>query len=275
MLRVGAAVTLLLLALPPPSATALKYIAEWCHIGCLNITTSHTWANVAIPKHDNARTTDGFWNEYKTPSLLPMPADGVWTRNMGMDPGWEAVLGKFAAEVVLPRLANQTTIGVFLGDEMCCRNTSCWHDQLYPISAKLRSLLGKKAILWSNECAIPALFDKLDKIPPDLDWISVDGCEPRLPPHHVLCHQELTPRWVLPQTLGMPQHNRTEHWRRSLTGNSQRRTCTRKCRPRRNWLSSQGHFHARTFPTCRSRIRLVLWWRSSRLTLSGQRRTAK
>lgn len=36
---------------------------------------------------------------------------------------------------------------MFLGDEICCHNSSCWHDQLYPISAKLRKLLGPQAIL--------------------------------------------------------------------------------------------------------------------------------
>ena len=60
-------------------------------------------------------------------------------------------------------------------DEICCRNTSCWHDQLYPISAKLRSLLGEHAILHTNECGLPELFANLDRIPPDLDWISIDG----------------------------------------------------------------------------------------------------
>ena len=60
-------------------------------------------------------------------------------------------------------------------DEICCRNTSCWHDQLYPISAKLRSLLGEHAILHENECGLPELFANLDRIPPDLNWISIDG----------------------------------------------------------------------------------------------------
>ena len=183
--------------------SSLKYIAEWCHIGCQNITTSHTWANLAIPKHSNARTTDGFFSNYKTPSILPMPATGVWTRNVGMDAGWEVVLHKFATQVVLPRLANKTAIGVFLGDEICCRNSSCWHTTLNPISAKLRSLLGKEAILWSNECGIPALFDKLDKIPPDLDWISIDACKlyplPSFNPelgHATRILSQLKPHWI-------------------------------------------------------------------------------
>lgn len=67
------------------------------------------------------------------------------------------------------------TGGHFAGDEICCRNTSCWHEQLYPISAKLRALLGKQAILYENECGLPQLFEQLDRIPPDLDWLSIDG----------------------------------------------------------------------------------------------------
>jgi hypothetical protein len=61
------------------------------------------------------------------------------------------------------------------GDEICCGNTSCWKDQLDPISSKLRSLLGHSAILYENDCGEPGLFEKLDRIPPDLDWFSVDG----------------------------------------------------------------------------------------------------
>ena len=111
---------LLLLASPPGLGPArvvgLKYLAEWCHVGCENITdASHTWANLAMPKHGNAKTADGFWHQYGVPSLLPMPEAGVFVRNVGMVPGWEAVLEEFASTEVLPRLANHTAIGVFLG----------------------------------------------------------------------------------------------------------------------------------------------------------------
>jgi hypothetical protein len=247
---------------PGGRMSSLKYIAEWCHIGCLNITTSHTWANLAIPKHDNARTTDGFFSDYNTPSILPMPAAGVWTRNVGMDAGWEAVLDKFATEEVLPRLANKTAIGVFLGDEMCCRNTSCWHTTMSPISAKLRSLLGKEAILWSNECGIPALFDKLDKIPPDLDWISIDGCE--LHPssfnlariktsilHNVDASLDLS------QIRGTPLHSQMEPRKLPEAAPLPRRKSTLGCRPHRSSLLSLAPLRVRTFRTCH--------WRTARV----------
>jgi hypothetical protein len=169
------ALRLLVVCSSASSCSALQYISSLCHISCENITAQHSWVNLAIPKHDNAATSDAFWTKYGTPSLLPMPEAGVFKRGAGLVPGWQAVLEAFAANVVLPRMANRTAIGVFLGDEICCYNTSCWHGQLYPMSAKLRSLLGPRAILYENECGTPVLFDQLDKIPPDLDWISIDG----------------------------------------------------------------------------------------------------
>lgn len=114
--RAAAATWLLLVLGAPAPAISLQYMAEWCHIGCLNITqASHSWANLAMPKHGNAYTTDSFWNKYRTPSLLPMPEAGVFTRNVGLVPGWQGVLEKFASDMVIPRLANHTAIGVFIG----------------------------------------------------------------------------------------------------------------------------------------------------------------
>ena len=76
-------------------------------------------------------------------------------------------------------------------DEICCHNSSCWHGQLYPISAKLRSLLGRDAILYENECGDSLagggmahghpVGPPLDKVAPDLDLISVDLYEGYLP----------------------------------------------------------------------------------------------
>ena len=57
------------------------------------------------------------------------------------------MLESFAEESVLPRLANKTALGVFVGDEICCDDPSCWRGQLGPIAAKLRSLVGPSAIL--------------------------------------------------------------------------------------------------------------------------------
>jgi hypothetical protein len=58
----------------------------------------------------------------------------------------------------------------FLGDEICCGNTTCWEAGLKPVTQKLRALLGPNAILYTNECANRDITD----VPPELDLISVD-----------------------------------------------------------------------------------------------------
>ena len=73
---------------------------------------------------------------------------------------------------------------VFLGDEICCHNSTCWHAQLYPLAAQLRSLLGSDAVLYENDCADSIIGGgmahghpvgpPLDKVAPDLDIVSVD-----------------------------------------------------------------------------------------------------
>lgn len=152
----------------------------------------HEWLSLAV---DDGATADAF-SRYSIPSMLPMPVVGVlegrWGvpgydgHNNGTDlaPGWEAVLTRFAQEEVLPRLANKTAIGVFLGDELCCHNSTCWHRQLYPLAAKLRSLLPASAVLWENDCGDsiaggcdagrPACEKPLDRFPDALDWVSID-----------------------------------------------------------------------------------------------------
>ena len=41
--------------------------------------------------------------------------------------------------------------GVFLGDEICCMNATCWDTALKPVTEKLRKLLGKEALIYTNE----------------------------------------------------------------------------------------------------------------------------
>lgn len=158
-----------------------------------NVTLQHEWLSLAIA---DGTTTDAFF-KFGIPSLLKMPHTGVLARGPKMngttdlEPGWEAVLTTFAQQAVLPRMKNKTAIGVFLGDEVCCHNSTCWHGQLYPISAKLRSLLGQDAILYENDCgdsvaggcdaARPACEKPLDKFPPALNWVSIDLYDGYLP----------------------------------------------------------------------------------------------
>ena len=92
-----------------------------------NVTAQHEWLNLAI---GSGVTTDEFY-AHGIPSLLPMPETGVFTRGTrdktgkqltggGLTEGWETVLEKFSSQQVLPRMANKTAVGVFLGDEICC-----------------------------------------------------------------------------------------------------------------------------------------------------------
>ena len=44
---------------------------------------------------------------------------------------------------VLPNLGPASALrGVFLGDEVCCYNASCYASTLAPVAAKFRALLG-------------------------------------------------------------------------------------------------------------------------------------
>jgi hypothetical protein len=177
------------LASPQQLASGLKYLSYYGD----NVTAQHEWLSLAIT--EDGATTDAFYTGYKIPSLLRMPDTGVYTRGTraangtqltggGLVAGWEGVLDTFAKVHVLPRLANKTALGVFLGDEICCHNSSCWHGQIYPLSAKLRALLGPSAILYENECGDSIagggmahghpIGPPLDKIAPDLDWLSFD-----------------------------------------------------------------------------------------------------
>ena len=147
----------------------------------------HEWLNLAV---SGGEIADEFAT-FGIPSLLEMPSTGVYTRGVGLDATWEQELEKFASEVVIPRMNNKTAVGVFLGDEICCHNSSCWHAQLYPLSAKLRALLGTKAILYENECGDSLagggmahghpVGPPLDKVAPDLDFISIDLYKGYLP----------------------------------------------------------------------------------------------
>eukprot|EP01052_Picozoa_sp_SAG31_P005399 SAG31_NODE_237_length_19590_cov_13.149915_5_plen_341_part_00 len=185
-------------------SSSLKYLT---YFGA-NVSAQHTWLSLAINPSGRAFSpnaadgerwptgaeVDAFFS-YGIPSLIHMPEAGVFSRGVrdktgkqikgsGLVAGWESALEHFAASRVLPRMKNKTAVGVFVGDEICCHNSSCWHAQLYPISAKLRALLGPKAILYENECISSILGGgtahghlvgpPLDKIAPDLDLISVD-----------------------------------------------------------------------------------------------------
>ena len=102
-----------------------------------------------------------------------LPATVVARGNATPPQGWEAALAQLATDVLLPGLASGALRGVFLGDEICCRSAACW-PQLDAISARLRELLGPRALLYVNECASTDewTFDGL--LPAALDLVSID-----------------------------------------------------------------------------------------------------
>ena len=55
---------------------------------------------------------------------------------------------------------------VFLGDEICCANATCWTAALKPVTEKLRAMLGTRAIIYTNECA----NREISEVPPPLEY---------------------------------------------------------------------------------------------------------
>ena len=111
--------------------------------------------------------------KYGIPSFygdLPTGDNGIFIRNVGLAANWEAVLNDTVTKYIAPNYGPDKALrGVFFGDEICCHNATCWEVGLAPVATKLRALLGKEAVLYTNECAI-----KIPAIPKDLDLISVD-----------------------------------------------------------------------------------------------------
>ena len=107
----------------------------------------------------------------------PHPSRGQSNRTHDLLPDWEATVERWAKEVALPFMKNGTVSGVYIGDELCSHNIyPCWKLGMDPLTKKLRQLLGRKAILYTNECesSFGNHTTALDKISPDLDYISFD-----------------------------------------------------------------------------------------------------
>ena len=109
---------------------------------------------------------------------------------------------------IIPGIRNGTLLGVFLGDELCCEDTSarsgmeCWDTVLRPVADHFRALLGPDAIIYTNvrataqfrfqhperaaaqECGGDAMwsFTGGAKVPANLSIISVDYYAGWLPP---------------------------------------------------------------------------------------------
>eukprot|EP01051_Picozoa_sp_SAG22_P016498 SAG22_NODE_2340_length_2689_cov_1.976448_2_plen_585_part_01 len=189
-------VGLLAAALVGPGAVHVGLGPRWSSFYGVNASLQHGWVNLAIIDGG----TDSFhqqrqlesYERYQIPALLPMPEHGVFRRRNGSVPsglvaGWEGTLEKWATEFALPRMRNGSVIGSFVGDEICCHNSSCWEDQLVPITSKLRQFLGPNALLYENDCtdSIEGANDSfhcqeprgcppIRHIAPALDYVSAD-----------------------------------------------------------------------------------------------------
>ena len=115
-------------------------------------------------------TAEANW-KYKVSGLAGLPTTVFDRAHHGLHKGWSEAIDAFVVNTLTPGLHNGTFIGVFLGDEICCSGVPL--SNLTSVLAKLRSsLAGQKCVLYTNECTPP--IDRWDKIPHDLDLISVD-----------------------------------------------------------------------------------------------------
>ena len=136
-------------------------------------TTMAGWANLGLtflsgdgyppPANTGLPGQLAAFRDFGIPSLYCMAitasAPKIWKSGVGLQPGWTGAVEEEVARMKPHFGAANALRGVALGDEMCCRNISCW-EQYAPYTAKLRALLGPSAILYTNECALMGKFDK-------------------------------------------------------------------------------------------------------------------
>ena len=65
----------------------------------------------------------------------------MWATSSGLLPGWEAVVEEIVQQFKPVFGPGKAIRGVMIGDELCCRNVTCW-KQYVPLTEKLRSELG-------------------------------------------------------------------------------------------------------------------------------------
>jgi hypothetical protein len=118
------------------------------------------------------------WTEYGIPSLAYLeggPHPQILQPGVGLREGWQAALATAVAKIK-PFLGPDKAIrGVGLGDELCCRNTSCWQDYV-PYTRELRRLIGPEALIYTNECWLGATpMANVTMADMDFDLFSVDA----------------------------------------------------------------------------------------------------
>jgi hypothetical protein len=148
----------------------LKYMSYYG----FNPPLMHGWVNMGLEAGLDVKLKA--FQTFGIPSFyggLPAePAAGaIFKRGVGLADGWEASLEALVAKDVTPNLGKDKALrGVFLGDEICCMNATCWETALEPVTKKLRTLLGPDALIYTNECA----NHDIKEVPKEFDLISVD-----------------------------------------------------------------------------------------------------
>lgn len=162
-------------AAPPSLVPPLGHLSVSSFYG-FDPASQHSWMNLNYygPNGDTVQAQLDAWDKYGTPSLfgnLPL-----FNRSNGgsLYPGWEQEVEGIVSELRPNFGPGRAFRGIFLGDEICCRNTECYAASLAPAAAKLRELLGKDAILATNECALDPPKGGYPDIPADFDLWSVD-----------------------------------------------------------------------------------------------------
>lgn len=193
-------------ALTPPVARHGLRFSSFYGMGLYNFddpavgfNTTRPWINLQLEGLFSDQVM--LWRKFGVPSLFgdltsaytnPLYYDKIFLRHdkctpasypvCALAPEWEAAVEEMVRLQVAPGIANGTLLGVFLGDELCCEDTSqrtaqqCWTTIIAPVADKLRALLGPQAILYTNECGGPAVwgFPPGGKVPAALDLISID-----------------------------------------------------------------------------------------------------
>ena len=159
---------------PPASAVAhsphphLKYMS----VMGFNPGPMQGWVNFGLQAigdgnckfgHDDCNMTGVLdaWDKYRIPSIYGnIPAiefgqelknDTVFIRRVGLAPDWEQNLEQVVKTRILPYLGEGKALrGVFLGDEVCCMNTTCWDVALRPATEKLRALVGPETLIYTK-----------------------------------------------------------------------------------------------------------------------------
>ena len=141
------------------------------------------WVNLGFTIGPGTNFTAGLpgqlaaWTQFGIPSLayLEWWDLQVFQPGVGLRQGWRAGLATQVAKIKPHFGPDKAIRGVGLGDELCCRNTTCWQDYV-PYTKELRRLLGADALIYTNECWLGAkAMANVTMKDMDFDLFSVDA----------------------------------------------------------------------------------------------------